>query len=63
MGYLFIIDANKDNIFETSAKSYIHYGQAEVAKQAAFIDNISVEESSIYGTMYLPTKCNRINTP
>ena len=49
MGYLLIIDANKDNIFETSAKSYIHYGQAEVAKQAAFIDNISVEESSIYG--------------
>lgn len=48
MGYLLLLDANKDDSFRRSAEVYINYGQAEVDKIYAFISKFKHEDISYY---------------
>jgi len=48
MGYLLLLDANRNAAFEKSAKVYVNYGQAEVAKHAGFIAKFDPSEVAIY---------------
>lgn len=48
MGYLLLLDANKNDEFKASAVVYNKLAQAEVAKHADFIDNFSIDEINNY---------------
>lgn len=48
MGYLLLLDANKNEAFKASAVVYNKLAQAEVAKHADFIDSFNLEELDFY---------------
>ena len=48
MGYLLVLDANRNEAFDKSANVYVKLGQAEVAKHSDFIDNFKVEQLEYY---------------
>lgn len=48
MGYLLLLDANKNDEFKASAVVYNKLAQAEVAKHADFIDNFNIDEINNY---------------
>ncbi|MDL2262200.1 acyl-CoA dehydrogenase family protein [Bacteroidales bacterium OttesenSCG-928-I21] len=50
MGYLLITDAARDteDMFRKSAFIYVNYGEAEVKKHAAFIEDFELEKIDIY---------------
>lgn len=48
MGCLLILDGTRDSQFVKSAEVYINYGEAEVARNAAFIKNFDHENIGIY---------------
>lgn len=48
MGYLLLFDANRCSCFDKSAKVYVNFGQAEVAKHADFINKFAPTEVAEY---------------
>ena len=48
MGYLLLLDANRNDSFTASANVYVKMGQAEVAKHADFIANFKPEQLDFY---------------
>ena len=48
MGYLLLLDTNRCICFKNSCELMISYGQAEVAKHKAFIDNYAPEHLAAY---------------
>lgn len=49
MGYLLIYDAtNAPELFSKSANVYVRYGEAEVTRNAKFIDEFKVEDTASY---------------
>jgi len=48
MSYLLIIDASRNEQFGTSAKIYANYAEAEIHKNAAFLENFNPEEIAVY---------------
>ncbi|MCK9343161.1 MAG: acyl-CoA dehydrogenase family protein [Massilibacteroides sp.] len=48
MGFLLLQDANADEDYRRSADVFINYGQAEVNKHAAFIDNFKLDDLAAY---------------
>lgn len=48
MGYLLVIDANRCDSFTKSAKVFVQYGKAEVAKHIAFINGFESEKIDLY---------------
>ncbi|MDR2682795.1 MAG: acyl-CoA dehydrogenase family protein [Dysgonamonadaceae bacterium] len=49
LGYLLLLDTNKDpEAFRRSVEVYVNYGEAEVGKHRNFIDNFDVEQLGYY---------------
>lgn len=48
MGYLLLLDATRNDSFRRSAEVYIRYGEAEVEKNASFINNFDVNAINTY---------------
>lgn len=48
MGYLLLGDTTRNESFRHSAEVYIHYGEAEVTKNAEFINNFKIEDLASY---------------
>lgn len=48
MGYLLLFDASACEDFRRSAEVYIHYGEAEVAKNASFIKQFKADDLNAY---------------
>ena len=47
-GYLLLRDATIDEQYKTSAEVYVRYGEAEIAKIKAYIDNFKIEDLAYY---------------
>ena len=47
-GYLLLRDATIDEQYKTSAEVYVRYGEAEIAKIKAYIDNFKIEDLEYY---------------
>ena len=47
-GYLLLRDATIDEQYKTSAEVYVRYGEAEIAKIKAYIDNFKLEDLEYY---------------
>ena len=47
-GYLLLRDAAIDEQYKTSAEVYVRYGEAEIAKIKAYIDNFKIEDLEYY---------------
>ena len=48
IGYLLLIDAQRDERFSRSADIFVKYGQAKVAGYAAFINNFELKDMGMY---------------
>ena len=48
MGHLLLLDTTRCDSFRNSAEVYIHFGEAEVKKQAEFISKFNVEDLEFY---------------
>ena len=48
MGYLLLQDANVDESYKRSTEVYVHYGEAELDKIYAFIENFNQEDLDLY---------------
>ncbi len=48
MGCLLITDGTRDSQFNKSAEVYVNYGEAEVRRNASFINNFDLENMGIY---------------
>ncbi len=48
LGYLLLLDTNRNAEFRRSAEVYVNYGEAEINKIRDFINNFSVEELGYY---------------
>ena len=48
MGHLLLNDATRNESFRQSAEVYINFGEAEVAKHAAFIERFNPEMMAAY---------------
>lgn len=47
-GYLLLRDATIDEQYKTSAEVYVRYGEAEIAKIKAYIENFKIEDLEYY---------------
>ena len=48
IGYLLLLDSQRDERFCKSAEIFVKYGQAKVASHAAFINNFEYKDLGIY---------------